>query len=172
MPRKQRPRLIAELARLVVEYPERDWKNLADRLRDRKLMNDLAATIEKAVAVASSSAGGGTKRRESTRLGSILSAVAKQDAKKAEFLTALKARLSDKGQVSLAEIRAFAISLGMKEELPKPRPQAVNRVIRHLAKQPAEEIEAALHSGLGDFRGQGEYDRWVDLILGHSAESD
>ena len=106
------------------------------------------------------------------RLGSVLSAVAKQDAKKVEFLTALKTRLSDKSQVSLSEVRAFAISLGMKEELPKPRPQAVNRIIRYLAEQPTEEIEAALHSELGDFRGQEEYDRWVDLILGHSAESD
>ena len=173
MPRKRRPSLAAELARLVVEYPERDWKNLVERLRNRELMDDLAATIEEAVNVASKTIGDSPKKRHFVRLGSVLSAVAEKDAKKAEFLNALKMRLSDKTQISLSEIRVLAASLGMKQELPSRRTQAVSHIIGHLAGKPIEEIEAALDVDVRKWRDENHgYDRWVDLILGVGAAHD
>ena len=174
MPRKRRPRLIAELARLVVEYPERDWKNLVDRLRDKEFMDDLAATIEGAVNVASKSVDrGGAKKGASEPLANVLRAVAKQDPEKAKILTMLKTRLSDKSNViSLAEIRAFANSVGMKDKLPSRRPQAVNQIVWYLAQKPTEEIEAAMRVELGAYWNQdGGYDRWVDLILGEGVRA-
>lgn len=173
MPRKRRPSLMAELARLVVEYPEKDWKIIVDRLRDREFMEDLSASIEGAVNIASKSVDRrSAKRNASEHLGNVLKAIAKQDPEKAQFLTILKSRLNDRSNVvSLAEIRAFASSMGMKDKLPSRRPEAVNRIIRHLAQKPTEEIEAALRVERGAYWNPNEgYDRWVDLILGSGAK--
>ena len=47
MSRRKRPPLIAEIGRLLVEYPEKDWIALADRLRDGALVQDIASTLER-----------------------------------------------------------------------------------------------------------------------------
>ena len=48
--------------------------------------------------------------------------------------------------MTLAYIRGFASSLGMKEELPSRREQAINQIIHYLAARTTVEIEAALRT--------------------------
>ena len=109
--------MVSEIARLLVEYPERDWNVLVGRIRDRAFIEDLAAAIGDAMEVVAKSAEK-TKKGPSRSRKSILPEVAQKDKGKAEILSELKLRLTDKGQfVTLAHIRGFANSLGMKEEL-------------------------------------------------------
>ena len=170
MVRRKRPPLVAAIGRLLVEYPEKDWKALARRLRDRALIEEIATAIDDAIAVVAKSAEKATKEGSKPRA-SVIAKVAREDAAKAEILYALKSRLTDKGQTgTLAYIRGFASSLGMKEELPSRREQAVNQIVRYLAAKTTGEIEAALRTALPAQRPLGqEFDRWVDLILGTDA---
>lgn len=166
MARRKGPSLVSEIARLLVEYPEKDWIALVDRIRDRTFLEDLAAAITDATEVVKK-----TRKKANTRPsgfgGSILAEVAVKDKEKAEILAKIKSRLTDKGQaVTLASLRKFASSLGMKEELANRRNQAVNQIIRYLAAKTTDQIEAALDTALPDQAHEGqEYDRWVDLIL-------
>ena len=159
--------MVSEIARLLVEYPERDWDALMGRIRDRAFIEDLATAIGDAMEIVAKSAEKTNKGPSRSRT-SILREVAQKDRRKAEILSELKLRLTDKGQfVTLAQIRGFASSLGMKEELANRRGQAVNQIIWYLADKRTDEIEAALHAALPDQMHQGqEFDRWVDLILG------
>lgn len=167
MTRKKRPSLLAEIGRLLVEYPEKDWRVLAGRLRDRTLIEDIATFIDDAIVLVAKSAEKTKKERSKPRI-SELARVAQEDKEKAELLSALKSRLTDKDKtVTLTYIRGFASSLGMKAELASRREQAVNQIIHYLATKTTEEIEAALHTVLPAQQSLGqEFDRWVDLILG------
>ena len=167
MARRKRPPLAAEIGRLLVEYPEKDWRALAGRLRDRALIEDIAAAIDDAIALVAKSAEKTRKERPKSRM-SERASVSLEDKAKAEILSALKSRLTDKDKtVTLAYIRGFASSLGMKEELASRREQAANQIVHYLATKTTEEIEAALHTVLPaqQYLGQ-EFARWVDLILG------
>lgn len=173
MARRKRPSLLAEIGRLLVEYPEKDWKSLADRLRNRALFDDIATAIDDAVVVVAKSAAEKTKKDRPKRRMSSLARVAQEDKAKAEILSALKSRLTDKDKtVTLAYIRGFASSLGMKEELASRREQVVNQIVHYLATKSTEEIEAALRMALPVQQPRGqEFDRWVDLILGGDAST-
>ena len=172
MPRKKRPPLVAEIARLIVEYPEKDWKALAGRLRDRALIEDIATAIDDAIALVAKPPKKARKERSKPRM-SELARVSQEDKAKAEILSALKSRLTDKDKaVTLAYIRGFASSLGMKEELAGRREQAVNQIVHYLATKTTEEIEAVLHTVLPVQQPLGqEFDRWVDLILGDNTST-
>ena len=167
MVRKKRPSLVAEIGRLLVEYPEKDWRTLADRLRDQALIENIAAAIDDAIALVAKSAKK-TKKERSKPHTILASSLVREDEAKAEILSALKSRLTDKDKaVTLADIRGFASSLGMKEELATRREQAVNQIVRYLATKTTEEIEVALHTVLPVQQPLGEeFDRWVNLILG------
>ena len=159
--------MVAEIGRLLVEYPEKDWQALAGRLRNPSLMDDVAAAIEEAAAMATKSVGK-AKKVERKRRGNVLAQVARHDILKAEKLSALKLRLTDKRQgLPLAHIRGLANSLGMKEQLPSRRDQAVNQIVAYLAGKSTAEIDAVLSTAMPPPTRQGEeYDRWVNLILG------
>ena len=89
MGRKRRPPLVTEIGRLLFEYPKKDWLALADRLRDRVLMDEIATAIDDAVAMADAS----VKRTRSYRRNpreSVLGRVARRDKAKAEKLARLK----------------------------------------------------------------------------------
>ena len=167
MARRKRPSLVAEIARLLVEYPESDWKALAAQLRDRALLEDIATAIDDALAVSARSSRATKNKRRRPRL-NVLAKVAQEDKAKAEILTELKARLTDKDQaVTLAYIRGLARSIGMKEELAAGRQQVVNQLLSYLATKTTDEIEAALQAAVSEQRPSGgQFDRWVDLILG------
>ena len=167
MASRKRPPLVAEIGRLLVEYPEKDWKALAGWVRDRALMENIAAAIDDALAVVARSAVRTKRARQRPRV-SVLDEVAREDRAKAEILLALKSKLSSKDQpVTLAYIRALASSLGMKEELATRREQVVNQIVGYLADKTTDEIKAALSVALPAQQRQGqEFDRWVDLILG------
>ena len=51
MARKKRPSLVAEIGRLLVEYPEKDWRALVNRLRERALIEDIAAGDRRRISV-------------------------------------------------------------------------------------------------------------------------
>ncbi len=167
MARSKGRSLVSEIARLLVEYPEKDWSALVDRLRDRAFMDDLVTAITSAREIATKSSAKAKKSRSGGGR-NILAEVAGDDKEKAEILSEIKSRLVDQGQiVTLADLRAFASSLGMKGDLANRRNQAINQIIRYLAGKTTDQIEAALHTALPDQARQGqEFDRWVDLILG------
>lgn len=173
MVRRRRPPLVAEIARLLVEYPERDWRALVDRLRDPTLIGEIATAIDDAVSAAKRSTGKTKKERRGPRV-NVLAEVARKDEAKAEILAALNSRLNDKDQaVTLAYIRDLATSLGMKEELTVGRQQAINQILSYLATKTTDEIESALKTALSMQQPQGqEFDRWVDLILGSNPNSE
>lgn len=167
MPSRKRSPLVAEIGRLLVEYPAKDWNAVLDRLRDRELVENIAKAIDEALEVVAESTEK-TKKQQTRPSVSVLATVAQEDPRKAEILSALKSRLTDKDQgVTLEYIRRFANSLGMKEELASHRGQAINQLIRYLATKETKSIEATLHTALPlrEHRGQ-EYDRWVALIVG------
>ncbi|MDE0394271.1 MAG: hypothetical protein OYK82_05780 [Gammaproteobacteria bacterium] len=161
---------MAEIGRLLVEYPEKDWQALVDCLRDRALVEEIATAIDQARVLAAQSAEK-TKTRVARPRSNVLARVAREDRKKAEILSAFRSRLTDQGQdVTLAYIRGFASSLGMKEELANRKEQAANQVIRYLAAKTTDEIERVLRKAVPVQRPPGhEFDRWVDLILGADA---
>lgn len=169
MSRRRRTPLTAEIGRLLVEYPEKDWKALADGLRDRALMEDIAAAIDEAMVRVVKSVKK-TKKVRRKPGESVLAKVARDDKAKAEMLSALKSRLTDKDQhLPLTYIRRFASSLGMKEQLASRRDQAVNQIVVYLADRTTDEIEDILRTALSPQQAQGqEFDRWVSLILGGS----
>jgi hypothetical protein len=167
MARRKRPPLVAEIGRLLVEYPERDWRALADGLRDRALIEALAAAVDDAVELVEKSKEKSKKERPKPRVNE-LARVAREDKSKAAVLFELKSRLMDKAKTAtLADIRGFASVLGMKEELASRREQAANQIIHYLATRTTIEIEAALRTAEPVQKTTGqEFDRWVDLILG------
>ena len=169
MGRKRHPSLVAEIGRLLVEYPEKDWQALADRLRERDLVEDIAAAIDDLLALGASPVEKTSKIRH--RAGeSVIARVARVDKAKAEKLFSLKSRLMDRdARLPFAHIRGFASSLGIKEELPNRRDQAVNEIVRHLAAKTSDEIDGILKAALWSQPTEGqEFDRWVKLILGDS----
>ena len=171
MTRKRRPPLIAALAHLVVEYPEKDWRALGERLRDRKFIEELTVIVDVVSELSSKTRG----RQKATKVASyrkILAQVAKEDEEKAELLNLFKSQLVSKtSPPSLSQIRDLATALGIKEHLPARREQAVNQLIRHLVSKSVDDIKTALHMGLPDHRDPGhEYGRWVDLILGSRSQ--
>lgn len=170
MARRKRPGLVAEIGRLLVEYPERDWRALADSLRDRALIEALAAAVDDAVELVERSKEASKKERPRPRVNE-LARIAREDKSKAAVLLELKSRLTDKAKiVTLADIRGFASVLGMKEKLASRREQAVNQIIHYLATRTTVEIEAALRTAVPVQKTPGqEFDRWVDLILGGGA---
>ena len=151
----------------MVEYPEKDWRALADRLRDRTLTEDVAEFVDNAMSVVAKSGEKRTRTRRGPRE-NVIERVARDDPAKAEKLSALKAQLIDKNQrLPLANIRGLASSLGMKDKLASRRDQAANQIVAYLADKKIEEIEAVLGTALPPPRSQvQEYDRWVNLILG------
>lgn len=167
MGRKRRPSLVAEIGRLLVEYPEKDWRALADRLRERVLVEHIAAAIDDALTLNASQVEKTRKVRRQARE-SIIAKVARVDKAKAERLSALKSRLMDRDtRPPFAYIRGFASSLGIKEELSSRRDQAVNEIVRHLAAKTNDEIDSILTTALSSQPTEGqEFDRWVKLILG------
>lgn len=174
MGRQRRPTLVAEIGRLLVDYPEKDWRALAERLRERALIEDIAAAIDDLLASrpSPSTKKTATARRQDRQ--SLIMRVAKHDKAKAEKLAALKSLLTDSDNaLSLADIRGLANSLGMKDELAKRRSQAVNQIVRHLAAKTTAEIDDVLQAGTRPQQLHGqEFDRWVKLILGEGVSSD
>ena len=172
MAKSKRPPLVAEIGRLLVEYPAKDWRALADGLKDRSLIAEIATAVDEAIALVE-------KKKEKTKAKRLppreneLARVAREDKPKAEILSALKSRLIDKdNSVTLAYIRGFASSLGMKEDLGGHREQAVNQIIRYLSARTTVEIEAALRTLVPvEQSPDQEFDRWVDLILGGEAST-
>ena len=130
-------------------------------------MEDIAGAVDEAMSRAAKSVEK-TKRERRKPGESVIARVARDDQAKAEKLSALKSRLTDKGQrLPLAYIRGFASSLGMKEQLAHRRDQAVNQIVVYLAGKTMDEIEGILRTALPPQQTQGqEYDRWVNLILG------
>lgn len=170
MARRRRPTLIAEIGRLFIEYPAKDWKLLADHIRDPALIDDIVATIEQGIAHAAK-ATEKTKEERPKRRVSRKPRVLPEDEAKAKILTMLKSRLADK-TLTPVNIREFASLLGMKEKLATHRERAGNQIIRYLANKSTEEIEAALRMMLPVERPVGqEFDRWVSLILGDEAKA-
>ena len=167
MARRKRPSLMAEIARLLVEYPEKDWKILADGLRNRALAEEIATAIDDAIATVTKSVEKSKKERQKPRE-STIAKVARDDKAKADKLAALKSRLADQDRrLPIAYIRGFANSLGMKGQLARRRDQAINQIIVYLATKTIDEIEGILHTALPPQQTQGEeFDRWVNLILG------
>ena len=160
---------MAAIGRLLVEYPEKDWRALADRLRERALVEDIAAAIDDVLALGANPVEKTSKVRH--RSGeSVIAKVARVDKAKAEKLSALKSRLMDRGaRLTFAYIRGFASSLGIKEELSNRRDQAVNEIVRHLAAKTSDESDGILKTALSSQPTEGqEFDRWVKLILGDS----
>lgn len=170
MARTRRPPLVAAIGRLLIEYPAKDWRALARCLRDQALVNEIAAAIDDSIAEVAKARQKRKKRRPMSRV-SVLARLAQEDEAKAEVLSALKLKLTkDKQAVTLADIRRFASSLGMKEELPRRRTQAVNQIISYLASRKTEEIQAVLPADFSLKQTAGrEYERWADLILGKEA---
>ena len=169
MGRKRRPSLVAEIGRLLVEYPEKDWRALADRLRERALVEDIVAAIDDALTLGASPIEK-TRKVRPPAPESVIAKVARVDKAKAEKLSALKSRLMDRDtRLPFAHIRSFASSLGIKEDLSNRRDQAVNEIVRHLAAKTSDEIDGILKTALlwQPTEGQ-EFDRWVKLILGDS----
>ena len=164
---RRRPSLVAEIGRLLVEYPEKDWRALANRLKDRELVEDIAAAIDDALALGAGPVEKTRKVRHPAR-DSVIAKVARVDRAKADRLSALKSRLMDRdARLPFAYIRSFASSLGIKEDLSNRRDQAVNEIVRHLADKTSDEIDGILKTALSSEPAEGqEFDRWVKLILG------
>ena len=164
---RRRPSLVAELGRLLVEYPEKDWRALANRLRDREFVEDIAAAIDDALALRASPIEKTRKVRQPAR-DNVIAKVALVDRAKAERLSALKSRLMDRdARLPFAYIRSFASSLGIKEDLSNRRDRAVNEIVRHLADKTNDEIDGIVKAALLSQPAEGqEFDRWVKLILG------
>ena len=172
MARRKRPPLMNEIARLLVEYPEKDWKILTDGLRNHTLAEEIATAIDDAVATVTKAVEKSKKKSHKPRE-STIAKVARDDKAKAEKLAELKSRLTDQDQrLPIAYIRGFANSLGMKEQLAGRRDQAINQIVRYLATKTINEIEGILHTALPPQQTQGEeFDRWVNLILGRDEKS-
>ena len=160
--------MVAEIGRLFVEYPEEDWRVLARGLREGTLIGDVAEAIDALLASGGTSQQVAVEAVSHPRRENVIARVARDDPAKAEKLFALKSWLTRKdSRPTLAVVRGFAASLGMKEELAKRRDQAVNQIVRHLAAQRTDEIDDIVVAAMPRESVEGqEYDRWVKLILG------
>ena len=165
---RKKPPLIAELARLIAEYPEKDWRSLADLLQSDELIKKLAATVETVADLAAKSRYVRKTKPTKMSVKSRLAELAKEDPEKAQILTDFRAKLTDRVALpSVAQIRGLATAMGMKEEIPSHQAQAVDHIIRHLADKTVPEIKNVLSVRLPEQRDLGlEYTQWVDLILG------
>lgn len=164
---RKRPPLVAELARLLAEYPERDWRALSDSLNNENFLKRLTVTVDVMADLAAKSRRVRNTKRPTIPRRTRLAEIAKEDPEKAQVLTAFRNRLTDKiKRPSMSQLRGLATALGMKDELHKRREQAVNQIIRYLADRTVQEIETVLNIRLPEQRNLGrEYGRWVNLIL-------
>ena len=71
MARRKRPPLVAEIGRLLVEYPEKDWRALADGLKDRALIEDIATAVDDAMALVEKSKEKTKKERPKPRVNEL-----------------------------------------------------------------------------------------------------
>ena len=170
---RKRPPLIAELARLVAEYPEKDWRALGDSLQNEEFLKQLTIAVETMADLAARSGRAQKTKRKTTPRKSRFAELAKKEPEKAQMLTTFRDRLTDKStRPSLAQLRGLAEAMGMKDELSRRREQAVDQILRYLAGWTIQEIETALNRNLPEQRDLGhEYGRWVDLILREPARS-
>ena len=169
MTRRKRPPLIAEIGRLLVEYPEKDWKVLTDHMKDRILMEEIASAVDDALTMIQKSTVK-KKRNRKKPIASVIAEVAREDEEKAKLLSEMVSQLNNKHQpVTLSYIRAFANSIGMKDEIGNRREQAINQIVSYLTKKTTAEIAADICKAVPSEQRSGqEFDRWVNLILGDS----
>lgn len=167
---RRKPSLVAEIGRLLAEYPEEDWRALAGHLRDGTVIENIADAIDELLRSGIKPVKKTTRARPKPR-SDVIRMVAREDEAKAASLEALKSCLTNKDKrVPLAHVRSLGNSLGIKEELPNRREQAVNQIIRYLAAKTTGEIDDVVSAVTTWRQGEGrEYERWVKLILGRSS---
>jgi hypothetical protein len=164
-PKQQR--LIKDIAELFVKYDARDWSAVvqlltlenSDYLADlRDIIGDLT-TKTKTPRPATSGPKNGNSKSGSARVKPLT-----------KRLQTLRSALSAKQAFSTqSELRQFALSLGIKEELTSQRPEAVEQIITYLSSKPDSRVREILKTakplGHGKTDFNNEFARWAAIIL-------
>jgi hypothetical protein len=159
------PRLAADLARIAAKYPPSDWEALLSVLEDPNsrervagLLRELAATSRERVRSAPTNAEG---------VGATIEELRISDPRRAGLLERIWTRLREKKVApTMAQLRALAGALGIKDDLGSRRAAAVSALVQHLVDMPMDDLERAIalsqNTELGDI---GDFQSWFDLIL-------
>lgn len=168
------PGLLADLARLAGRYPPEDWRALIDWMEDPGRRRELALVLDELAAASRRRRDKSAADPASGRPPSVpqkIDALRATDPERAALLEDLWQRLRTRELFpDMGTLRAFAESVGMKGFRATKRDQAVAGVLRHLAELPRADLHAALARPVtNDASRSGEYERWVQLILGRTA---
>ena len=168
MTTRRRRTLLQEIGRLVAAHSTSEWETLVDALNDEvrrgEMLNALKACAELSKTI---------KKRppasvhRQSKVDRVLVEVTRADQKKGEVLQSLYAEL--RGQKlfrSMANLRKFAVSCGLKDEIPGRREQVISALILRLSEKPQLEIENLIRRLLVAERDFGkEYKRWANIIM-------
>ena len=171
---KKNQTLISDLARLIMEHPESEWLALRDSINDESFRERLSSSLETLADLAARTVVARGSKRKPPSLPKRLAYIKKEDPEKARILFAFRDKLTQRTtRPSVAQLRGFAVTLGMKNEPHARREQIVNQIIRNLADLTIEEVEASFKTELPEQRNSAdEYGSWVDLILQKHSRSE
>jgi len=169
------PDLLLDFARLVQKYSSEDWGNLLATLKDDSSLATLIQAAEamskprirKHIASYAESKGPLTRQPPVTAL---LQKVRVNEPEKAEMLTKFRTlTVSRQLFESVADLRSFASSCGLKVSNGAEREKIINDLIRTLAALPSGEVKNRL-SSLSTRKSNlsEDYERWVRIILGEA----
>ncbi|QIG79212.1 hypothetical protein [Stakelama tenebrarum] len=164
-PKQQR--LIKDIASLFVKYDVKDWEVVIGALSstDTSFKSDLLVLIKEISAEAAkkkSTSKAATKPTNKPALSKR-----KQLTKRLEALR--NALASKSAFATTSEIRRFAALIGLKEDLPDSRPEAIEQIISRLADKPDDQVKVILsrvnvsQSEKSNF--DDEFSRWAAVIL-------
>ncbi len=164
--------LLADIVRLLVKHGPQPFEDLAQRLRDGRLLNDLVALLD-----ASAQAGRRSKRPLGSKrtavpgkigINEILKRCETENPEKADALRQVHAELVAGTLLpTLREIRHFAEDSGLPAVTAKSRGKAILPLVRAMVPMSLERITAlmARASRLEQKEGRS-LEGWTDVILG------
>jgi hypothetical protein len=164
--------LLADIARLIVKHGPQPFEDLAQRLRDGRLIDDLAALLD-----ASAQAGRQSKRPLGSKhtgakaligINEILRQCEVESPEKAHSLRQLHEKLIAGTLLpTLRDIRHFAEDNGLPTVTAKSRNKAILSLIRAVSSLPLERITSLMVRALQlEQKGERTLEGWTDVILG------
>ncbi len=167
-------KLVAELARIAARYPAEDWQRLLEMLDDAAQRDRFATLLrELAAAAAVRQRPHAPSTGASQAVRTTLDDMAGSDPERAEVLEKMWSGLRSKELApTMTSLRALAEAVGLKGAVARRRDAAVLELMQHLLTLPMGALEDAARLSVDKELGSsGDYESWVELILGRQAGS-
>ncbi len=177
--------LVADLAKLLVKHGLDEFRELTEALKHSDFLDTLTKTVaeleRRGVTTRpkadirqmrpKSRSGAGTSRRAR----SPMELLADRDPEAAGYLRELERSLVTREALrSAADLRAFAVGLGLKTALPNDRRTSVRRIINAMAELPPDRLTQVRREEhrFSSAPRESDYREWAETIMGTWRDQD